>query len=335
MIVAVLEVEPGIEVGSVVVISNITIISLYIGWQTRREDPRFALLRRLGLAMGTLLGTDFRGADLTDAAFDRARLTYARFVNATLNGVSWNQAQYLQFARFSGTILADRDVRELLAHGRGSGRAFRGKNLHGACLVEYDLQQIDVRETELIQANLSQADITGAKLYGSARKDWMIDDIRCDYVYWDEAGEERTPINRNFRPGEFEELHKQLPTFEYVFEHGFTPIDATIMGHVVQETNARHDKFKLDLINFDKRGQPHATFTVQHKEQIEEALKEVTAGYETQLQILEGQKDQLMQVVAMLGAGSIRIERVEGNPIIQQVQGNVTGDMAGRDNTTE
>ena len=85
-----------------------------------------------------------------------------------------------------------------------------------------------------------------------------------------------------------------------VFEHGFTPIDAVLIDQVVQGINERHENFKLDLVNFDKRGQPYATFTVLHKDYIEEALEEVTASYETKLEVLEGQKEQLMEVITLL-----------------------------------
>jgi uncharacterized protein YjbI with pentapeptide repeats len=156
----------------------------------------------------------------------------------------------------------------------------KGKNLKSACLVNFDLRGVDLRETNLLQAYLRGADITGAKLYGSARENWIIDGIRCDYVYWDEAGEQRTPPDRDFRPGEFEELYKQLPTFEYIFEQGFTPLDPLIMDRVVQAINKQHKEFSLELVNFDKRGQPHATFTVCHLEHVEKAKQQIAAGYE-------------------------------------------------------
>ncbi|WP_420207855.1 pentapeptide repeat-containing protein [Candidatus Electronema sp. JC] len=172
----------------------------------------------------------------------------------------------------------------------------KGKNLRNTHLVEFDLRNTDLRSTDLRQANLSRADITGAKLYGSARENWIIDGIRCDYVYWDEAGEQRTPPDRDFRPGEFEELYKQLPTFEYIFEQGFTPLDPLIMDRVVQAVNERHKEFSLELVNFDKRGQPHATFTVCHLEHVEKAKQQIAVGYE-ESRIAPEQQAQLMAAV--------------------------------------
>ncbi len=303
----------GVAVGVAVagaVIVNITIISLYIGWRTRREDPQFALLRRWGLVTATWFGTDFRDADLTNATFDNARLKYARFVNATLTGVSWKQAQHLQLARCSGTILADRDVRELLVRGQGPGPAFRGKNLHGAALVKADLHNIDVREAELNQANLSRANLTGAKLYGSAREHWIIDEIQCDYVYWDEAAEERTPADRDFRPGEFEELYKQLPTFEYVFEHGLTAVDTVVMARVADTINRQHPELDLKLDSFHSRGQPHATFTVGHQDAVAPAKQQVRQDYEQRLAALEGTYEQVQRMFEIVTSGQAAFQPV-------------------------
>ena len=190
----------------------------------------------------------------------------------------------------------DHEVSELLKRGSGQGLSLKGKNLKNRCLVNFDLRGLDLRGTDFRQANLRGADITGAKLYNSARENWIIDGIRCDYVYWDEAGEQRTPPDRDFRPGEFEELYKQLPTFEYIFEQGFTPLDPLIMDRVVQAVNERHKEFSLELVNFDKRGQPHATFTVCHLEHVEKAKQQIAAGYEEN-RIAPDQREQLMAAV--------------------------------------
>ncbi|MCI5180738.1 MAG: hypothetical protein D3911_15760 [Candidatus Electrothrix sp. AW3_4] len=175
---------------------------------------------------------------------------------------------------------------------------FIDRGLQDAYLVEFDLRNMDLRGTDFRRANLSRANITGAKLYGSARECWIIDGIRCDYVYWDEAGKERTPPDRDFRPGEFEELYKQLPTFEYIFEQGFNPLDPLVMDRVVKAINERHKEFKLDLINFDKRGEPHATFTVCQLDFVDTAKEQVSAVYEANRVQPENQ-DQL--IAAFMG----------------------------------
>ncbi|XCN74482.1 MAG: pentapeptide repeat-containing protein [Candidatus Electrothrix aestuarii] len=301
-------------------IFNIILIGRGIGLAVRHEEPQFAFLRRPGLFMLSLCGTSFWTADLKDAIFYKASLRNVRFGNAILTGTSWQGAQGLRFARCNGTILNDRDVRELLVRRRGQGLILKGKNLQGAYLVGADLCSVDLRETDLMQANLSGADITAAKLYGSARENWVIDDICCKYVYWDEAGKERTPPDRDFRPGEFEELYKQLPTFEYFFEQGFTPLDPLVMDRVVHAINQQYKEFQLELVNFDKRGQPHATFTVCQLDYIDTAKEQVSAVYEANKVQPENQ-DQLM--AAFMGLIENQNKSLD---IIKQLGGSKMGD---------
>lgn len=315
---------------SIIITINMLFISVYLGWRTRHKDPQFATLLHIGVAMASLLSTKFQKTNLTNANFYRAHLKYSCFTNAILTGVYWNQAQDLQFVQFSGTILADCDVHELLIKGNGQGLSFRGKNFHGAYLVKADLKNSDLRETDLVQANLTQADITGAKLYGSSRDNWIIDEITCDYVYFDELGKERTPADRDFRPGEFEEIYKQLPTFAYYFEQGFTALDAVVMSRIVEAINEKHPEFELDLVSFDKRGQPHAVFTVLHKEVVEEALKQVTVEYEAKIKVLETERNLLDKFLTL----AIKEPRTVINRLAIVEKGEITmGDKhIGRDN---
>ncbi|CAK8725059.1 hypothetical protein KKHLCK_15750 [Candidatus Electrothrix laxa] len=307
-------------VATIFLVVSFFIIVGYVGYRTRCEDPQFLLLRRIGLFTSTMFGTSFRQADLTGSIFDKAILKHSCLGSSILTGTSFKNAQSLQFARCNGTILDDRDIRELLVHGKGEGQSFKGKNLSGAYLVEAELCKTDLRETDLMQANLSRADITGAKLYGSARENWIINGICCGYVYWDEAGEQRTPSDREFRPGEFEELYKQLPTFEYIFEQGFTPLDPLIMDRVVRAINERHKEFKLDLINFDKRGQPHATFTVCQIDFIDVAKEQVNEVYEAN-RVPPKEQGQLMS--AVMGLIENQSKSLD---IIKQLGGDAMGD---------
>lgn len=184
-----------------------------------------------------------------------------------------------------------------------------------AYLGNADLSGSNLIESNLIGANLSNADlkksdITGTRLYTASFTDRKIEGIRCDYVFWDTKGKVRTPNDRNFEPGEFEELYKSLPTFEYHFVHGFTPIDAMVMDQVVHAINERHPEFELKLDSLHSRGQPHAKFTILHKENTGPALEEITRYYETRIKVLEGQKDQLMEVVSMLSSRPQMIQNI-------------------------
>ena len=278
-------------------------------WREENPDAKIDLSKKVLHRLPNLIGIDFCDADLSDsffygtdftnAIFDRANVTHATFHDTILTNTYWGDAQGLDSAYWENTLFDDEDVRHLLVHYSGQGLSLQDKNLKGVYLVEFDLRGVDLRGTDFRQADLSGADITGAKLYNTARDNWIIDDIRCDYVYWDEAGEQRTPPDRDFRPGEFEELYKQLPTFEYIFEQGFTPLDPLIMDRVVQAVNERHKEFSLELVNFDKRGQPHATFTVCHLEHVEKAKQQIAAGYE-ESRIAPEPAKQLMEIISKL-----------------------------------
>jgi uncharacterized protein YjbI with pentapeptide repeats len=215
---------------------------------------------------------------------NEAKLRGALLVGANLRGAN------LVGAYLAGAYLSRSDLR-----GATLGRS----DLRGAVLTVANLSSAYLSEANLNEANLNEADITGAKLYGTARDNWKIDGIKCDYVYFDFDGKERTPKDRNFRPGEFEELYKQLPTIEYYFENGFTPIDAIVIDKVVQAINEKHPEFELKLDSFHSRGQPHAVFTILHKDYADEAIKQIRDDYEMKIKKLEGKQESLMEVISM------------------------------------
>ena len=257
--------------------------------QWREQNPK----EKLDLREANLSGVVFRNADLRETDFYGSNLQRANLSGSILYGSNLLRGN-LRRANLSRT-----DLRRA---------SFNGADLSGADLSGADLRGGNLRTTYLIKTNLRKADISGAYLYGTARDDWEIDDIRCRYVFWEDKpwfssrGEEhqwelehRVPKDRDFRPGEFEELYKQLPTFDYLFEHGFTALDAVVMNRVVEAVHEEHPEFELKLDSFQSRGQPHVRFTVLHKEAIEEAKRQLGHKYETQIKLLEGQKDLLLE----------------------------------------
>jgi hypothetical protein len=158
--------------------------------------------------------------------------------------------------------------------------------LNNAALCEENLRGADLKLARLVNTNLVRADITGAQLFGTVRDYWEIDGIKCDYIYWDLNGKNRTPKSRNFKQGEFEELYKSLPTIEYFFENGFTPLDTVLMDQIVQSINKRNPEFELKLDSFHSRGKGRAVFTVLHKEIADEALALIRSDYENRIAVI-------------------------------------------------
>jgi uncharacterized protein YjbI with pentapeptide repeats len=275
-----------------------------------------ASLRRAFLAGAFLNEASLGEANLSGANLSEAFLEEANLNGTNLNGAFLNGA-FLRRANLEGAFLNEAFL---------SGTNLSGANLRGANLRGANLEEALLEEANLIRANLSGATLTGACLYGTSRDDWKVDGITCDYVYWDASRNERTPKDRGFRPGEFEKLYTQLPTFIHIFEHGFTPLVPLVMDQVVQVINRQHSEFDLKLATFDVQEKPHATFTVCQTEFLEPAQQQVTTGYERRLTMLKDQQDQIVEVLERLVSGA-SIHIVEENDGIQIIGGNVDSNI--------
>jgi uncharacterized protein YjbI with pentapeptide repeats len=244
------------------------------------SDANFkgSTLKRADLSKTNLIRTDFTNANLDDAILKSANIVDANFSSANCIRTNFIGA-VLSGANFSKAVLLEAD--------------FRAAHLIKANLSASNLRGANLGMANLTMADLRKADLTGSCLFSTSRDGWKIDDIKCEFIYWDNERKIRTPQKNIFQPGEFEELYKQLPTVEYVFEKGFTPIDTLIMNRVVQAINERHPKFELKLDSFHSRGRPHAVFTVLHKEIAQEALNQIKAGYEDRIARLEGEREAL------------------------------------------
>jgi hypothetical protein len=206
-------------------------------------------------------------------------------------------------------------------------------NLSGAKLIRADLSKAVLFKAfldgaNLIQTQLREANITGgAYFYGTAREDWIIDGILCDYVFWDEEGKQRTPKDRNFQPGEFEELYKHLPTFEYIFEHGVTLIDIGIINQIVNDIRALHPDWELKIDSFHSRGQPHANFTIREKDLIAQAFNQIKTKYEETLNRLKGQYEESNRILSEV------VKELTNKPQLMITGNIIMGDKRiGRDN---
>jgi len=259
-------------------------------------------LRRANLWRAKLSGSDLRKTDLIEANLREADLRRVNFKGADLRDSDLREADLrganLIKAKLNEANLIGADLREA---------DLRGSNLIKAKLIETNLIETNLsgtnlsysnlREANLINTNFTNSTITGVNLYGNAKDNWIIDGIKCDYFYNDLKGKNRLPKEGNFKEGAFEELYKQLPTFEYLFEKGFTPIDPLIMDQVVQVINEKRPEIELRLDSFHSKGQPRAVFTVLHKHDVEETQKQIAYEYEKKIIALEGKNEILKELV--------------------------------------
>jgi uncharacterized protein YjbI with pentapeptide repeats len=118
------------------------------------------LITRIDLRNATLSGRDLTGVDLSRTDLTGADLSRTNLTGADLRGTTLSRA-----------------------------------NLKGATL-----SRVDFRQTNLVEANLNETSLTDARLWEIQRTGWSIQSIRCEAVYLDKDGKERT----TYKPGEFE-----------------------------------------------------------------------------------------------------------------------------------
>ena len=297
-------------------------------------------LRGTDFTQASLSGIDFKNTKLEDVVFKEAIITYTDFTGLYLEKVSFDNADcsrssffsaHLKEVDFRGAKLFETNFKNAsLSKNCFKGANFKGANLNGADLSLSNLSdasfvktsllatifnganlfQADLKGALLSQADLRNADISGANLYDSNRDGWLIDGIKCDYVYWDKESKEESPQGRMFDPGEFEDLYKKLPELKYYFSNEFTPITPIIMDSVVNNINKEHSNIQLRLDSFHSRGNPHAVFTVQNKDNVDIALKEITDKYEKAYLKIDSKIEMLKEAV---------LEAIERPQLIQHI----------------
>jgi hypothetical protein len=226
----------------------------------------------------------------------RPDLSEAGLANTILNSANLEKAN-LKEANLVGAELIETNFSRADLSNVNVGNAL----LWYAKLEKANLRGADLRFCNLVFSNLSGAILTGARLFGSIREDWVIKDIQCEYVYWDLEGEQRSPKDRDLEPGEFERLYASLPTIEYIFEKGMSPIDPLIMDRVVQAIRKKQPEFDIKIDSINARGlAPSIKFTVQQEEHKEPALSEVSKEYEIKQAQLEGKIEEIYKHIEKL-----------------------------------
>ena len=152
------EVAVAIAVAVAVVIC---LLSLYVAWCVSNEDKKFAVARSIGVALGAIGGTSFRGADLTGADFTDTILKSTNF-NASkqqptlLTHTCWSNAQKLNRARVGDSILSNTAVRNLLVTGQGINQSYIEANLEGANLNHAKLNGANLKQAKMSDATCTR-----------------------------------------------------------------------------------------------------------------------------------------------------------------------------------
>jgi uncharacterized protein YjbI with pentapeptide repeats len=281
--------------------------------RSRRGAMGYAGVRAFGIALGSLGGTCFSGADLRGSFFTGIGLARVNFAasrqRATrLERVCWKGVQGLDLAHTRGTILAEPRSRSLLLGGSALGADLRGLNLRGAYLPQADLRGADLSEANLNEAvftearlegaNLKQSqclgtDLEGAHLTGATLEAWNIDHatnlhaINCSYVYLlgpldalgqrrDDHHRERLPhdSDKNFGPGDFEAYFKQvIEEVKLLIKNG---VDAQAFQQAFQELMRQHPQIRPESITGLKKSGNDMLVTLEVPASVDKGAVEQT-----------------------------------------------------------
>ncbi|NEQ53096.1 MAG: pentapeptide repeat-containing protein [Leptolyngbya sp. SIO3F4] len=261
------------------------LFSLYINHHIRQNTPKFEGLRTIGLAFSTIGGTNFSGADLTEAFFTKAVLNRVIFANSRQQSTithhtRWHQATYLDRARLGSIILKAPRVRNLLTTLNGNNQNLSYANLEGANLADAQLRNANLCGARLSRAtlqnaalhniNLTEAQCIGtnfmaAQLTGATLEAWSLDNTtiltntECQYVFLKEnpdhlGNRERLPHNPDkiFKAGDFEKYFKEvMDEVKLLIRDGIEP---QAFKMAFQSLIGKHDISSTDVRGFERKG---------------------------------------------------------------------------------
>jgi len=300
--------------GALAVVGATTLLGGYIAQLTLTGDEKFALIRRLAVALAAIGGTSFRGADLTDADFTEATLKNTDLSNATLERTRWRDAKKLDWARVGGTILINSAVQALVVTGNGNNKPFVGLKLKGANLAEVDLRRANLTEADISGATLQKArlewatltrtqalgtNFNGVKLTGACLEAWNIDsttqlaEVECQFVYLLENSKpgtddrERRPSSGKFKPGEFTKLFQEvLNTVDLILRNRF---DLEALTYSFKKLQVENEDIKLSIRSIEDKGEGVVVIKVNVPADVNKSKihSEFTQNYEAALKPIE------------------------------------------------
>jgi uncharacterized protein YjbI with pentapeptide repeats len=263
-----------------VVAAMTVILNVYVILQTLKDNGRFALAWKIGVSLGAIGGTSFRGADLTDANFENAILENTNFNQTVLKRAFWKNAKSLDRARVGDNYLQNQQICTLVTTLQGQEQNFdrlslpginlQGANLQGASFISTDLNSANLQAADLSRAKLKQTqldgtDLTGAIFTGAYIEDWGITgetklgDVQCKYVYMhvptiEDPDPIRKPDNKKeiFEDGDFADFIKPIvDTLDLYHNEGIDPRAIAIALKSVAEKNPDAE---LEWVATEKRG---------------------------------------------------------------------------------
>jgi uncharacterized protein YjbI with pentapeptide repeats len=303
------------------------ILSSKIAKQVVLEDDKFLFFRQLGIIIGTMGGTSFQEANLTETNFSHALLKNTDFRQSQIERTLWRQAEHLDLARLENTILSIIPIRQLLITGYTENLSLVGANLRGANLICANLGKVDLENADLTNAtfaganlnnaNLTQVqaintDFTNAEMTGTCLEAWNIDhttkleDVEARYIYLLKQPKpgtddrERRPSSGEFAPGDFTRLFKEVTdTIDLIFRNG---IDWRAFMSSLKKVQVENNDTELVIQSIENKGDGvvvvkvsvppetnKAKIHAQFIEVYEESIKSLEEKYQAELKGKEGE----------------------------------------------
>jgi uncharacterized protein YjbI with pentapeptide repeats len=312
--------------------ASILLVSIYVAWRTLKGEPKLDTLLKFAVACASTGGTSFRGADLRNVDFTEANLKSSDFRNSrkqptNLTCTLWNQAKKLDRSRLGTSILANREVRELLITGKpNQSKSYEGLNLRGANLDGVYLEKVNFKRAILSEASFRNAnlewvnltetqaigtDFTGAQMTGVCLEGWSydhttkLDDVDCRFVFELEhpnakGSRERRPHDpdKEFAAGDFTKRYSEtIDIVQLLIRNGINR--EAFIAAWQKLTEEYPDISTDDIQEIKKKGQdveltvavPEDTdkgkFEHNFDRSYETKLREIEAKYQAQLESKE------------------------------------------------
>lgn len=275
-------------------------------------------------------GTRFSGSSLCHTYFENSRFDTVDFSNCEMNACNFEGCVATQ-SDFSNSNLSNSRARaseficcsfnqasmlKCFFFGAGFDKSF----LQEANFINSYLYTCHARKADFTNAlmcncmlngtNFSDSILTGVNLFGSAHTNWCIDEVECQYVFWDRKGKERFPPDHDFEKGEFCIQHRPYTGFSYTFKDGITPLDLILATHIVDQINAADIGYTIKIDNASIRGlNPTLNFVMESGDEKRNDAKEVfNAEYEHRVVLLE---EKLQSAQHLLAERSKRADLAE------------------------
>jgi uncharacterized protein YjbI with pentapeptide repeats len=274
------------------------------------KDLRGALLDFTNFSDADLRWSTFKGSKLRNSKFDNAKLFKIDLEGANLRGSSLQQANLseanLKYTKLSWSNLVGVSLKKACL----INASIENSNLQRSDLSSANLSNANLRRSTLIRANLTNANltnaylsgcnfagadltnacITGAVLNATHTDGWKINNIDCDYIYFDKEGILRTPPHRNFEKGEFEELYSWFPSFIYYFKDSMHALDPYLISLIISSLNKTIKGLHLDIDEIKARGlTPQVVLSVKSEHSTLEIEQIVKNMFDDNLAILHKQ----------------------------------------------